>query len=244
MAFALARVASSCSAQPFGCEVRDLKRVSMIFDGVVIGGGLFMGFASFAGVGAFTNPLVLGLVWGSVGLIALDFGAVVALEPKKTPRFSEEIIRGIWLGGKAQFDDPAPFDIIITVCPLSDLDSSGMRHPGVTWHYLGDGVTDTSWDQLVANCSDREEAPFERLFRILDGARGKRVLVHCLAGVNRSATVLAAYLVSRHGHTVDSALAYIKRRRPCVDPMLTPQLQRSEAVLSQRLIQHNCHRIR
>jgi protein-tyrosine phosphatase len=43
-----------------------------------------------------------------------------------------------------------------------------------------------------------------------------RVLVHCLAGVSRSAAVVLAYVSG--GRRVTEALAELKAKRPCVDP--------------------------
>ena len=45
---------------------------------------------------------------------------------------------------------------------------------------------------------------------------GNRVCVHCLAGVSRSATVVAAYLVRYH--KVLDPVSYLREYRPCVNP--------------------------
>jgi predicted patatin/cPLA2 family phospholipase len=47
---------------------------------------------------------------------------------------------------------------------------------------------------------------------------GGRVLVHCFAGVSRSASVVIAYLMREHGQTFVDALNYTRRRRPIVFP--------------------------
>lgn len=44
------------------------------------------------------------------------------------------------------------------------------------------------------------------------------VLVHCNAGVSRSATLVAAYLIREAGHTPQSALELIRRSRPQARP--------------------------
>lgn len=43
---------------------------------------------------------------------------------------------------------------------------------------------------------------------------GNNVLVHCYWGFMRSATIVAAYLIKRHGLTVKEAVDFIKERRP------------------------------
>lgn len=47
---------------------------------------------------------------------------------------------------------------------------------------------------------------------------GGRVLVHCLMGISRSATVVAAYLMTTRHISVHKAIALIKRARPQIQP--------------------------
>ncbi len=44
-------------------------------------------------------------------------------------------------------------------------------------------------------------------------AKGEKVAVHCMAGLGRSGTLLACYLVHR-GMGADQAIAYVRARRP------------------------------
>jgi protein-tyrosine phosphatase len=79
---------------------------------------------------------------------------------------------------------------------------------------------------LWINAKDREDEDlaqhFARACAWIDDALatdGTVVYVHCFAGVSRSATIVAAYLC--HAGVVTSAeeaLAFVKARRPCVDP--------------------------
>jgi protein-tyrosine phosphatase len=43
---------------------------------------------------------------------------------------------------------------------------------------------------------------------------GNKILVHCAAGMQRSAAVIAIYLISAYRCTTDEAIAYIKSKRP------------------------------
>ncbi len=47
---------------------------------------------------------------------------------------------------------------------------------------------------------------------------GKRVLVHCDAGNNRSATVVIAYLMYALHLTTDEAIAFARAKRPSIGP--------------------------
>lgn len=44
--------------------------------------------------------------------------------------------------------------------------------------------------------------------------QNKNVLVHCFAGQQRSATVVAAYLMHSKGLTADEAIAFVKSKKP------------------------------
>jgi atypical dual specificity phosphatase len=47
---------------------------------------------------------------------------------------------------------------------------------------------------------------------------GGTVLVHCFAGVSRSATIVIAYLMQELGMTMTDAMNFTRRRRPIVCP--------------------------
>lgn len=42
------------------------------------------------------------------------------------------------------------------------------------------------------------------------------VLIHCMAGISRSATLTIAYLMVERGMSLDSALSYVRQCRPFV----------------------------
>ena len=62
---------------------------------------------------------------------------------------------------------------------------------------------------------------------------GRTIYVHCMLGQNRSAAVVGAYLMQRHGMGRDEALSVLQRRRPIVklDPTLMTLLSEWEQVL-------------
>jgi protein-tyrosine phosphatase len=53
---------------------------------------------------------------------------------------------------------------------------------------------------------------------------GRTVFVHCLAGVNRSGAALTAYLMREHRWSREQALAFVRSKRPHVQP--NPELIR------------------
>jgi len=53
---------------------------------------------------------------------------------------------------------------------------------------------------------------------IKDALRNGGVLVHCMAGISRSATVVMAYLIKCEKMTLDEALQHVKQKRAVVKP--------------------------
>lgn len=49
---------------------------------------------------------------------------------------------------------------------------------------------------------------------------GGRVLVHCHAGISRSATICLAYLIHARRVRLDEAFDFVKRRRQVISPNL------------------------
>jgi protein-tyrosine phosphatase len=71
--------------------------------------------------------------------------------------------------------------------------------------------------------------------------RNERVLVHCRAGVSRSATVVAAFLMKKHNLDPEAALGVIRKGRPRVQPNrgFMHQLQQwDERLREEMLIDH------
>mmetsp|Transcript_44644 Transcript_44644/g.96747 ORF Transcript_44644/g.96747 Transcript_44644/m.96747 type:complete len:209 (+) Transcript_44644:1-627(+) len=76
---------------------------------------------------------------------------------------------------------------------------------------------------LCISAEDEEEYPlldahFEACCSFLDecASQGRRVLVHCMAGVNRSASIVVAYLMRRRGMHLLSAVRHAFTARPII----------------------------
>ena len=61
---------------------------------------------------------------------------------------------------------------------------------------------------------------FEQAFNLIELARKKRerILIHCKLGISRSASIIIGYLIKYMGYTTSSALAFLRTKRPRVNP--------------------------
>ncbi|KAK4051081.1 tyrosine protein phosphatase yvh1 [Microbotryomycetes sp. JL221] len=82
--------------------------------------------------------------------------------------------------------------------------------PGIRLHQVK--VDDTNTTNIIEH--------FESTCDFIANARMRShgVLVHCQAGVSRSATLVAAYLMREMGLTADKAVQKIKKARPMIEP--------------------------
>lgn len=96
---------------------------------------------------------------------------------------------------------------VTTHLPLYHLESSNVRYKRLP-------ATDNSKQNL--------RQYFEEAFEFIEEAQqcGKGVLVHCQAGVSRSATIVIAYLMKHTLMTMGDAYKYVKGRRPAISPNL------------------------
>jgi dual specificity protein phosphatase 1 len=78
--------------------------------------------------------------------------------------------------------------------------------------YLKLELDDTEEDNIAAE--------WQRTTEFIDGAvaGGGTVFVHCQAGISRSAAIVMAHLMSRHGYTLLAAYERVKERRVNVGP--------------------------
>lgn len=76
---------------------------------------------------------------------------------------------------------------------------------------------------------------FHNVNSFIDGAKasGSAVLIHCQAGVSRSATTTIAYLMYSRGISAEEAYTFVKQKRNCIMPNLgfVRQLQEYEEML-------------
>jgi hypothetical protein len=93
---------------------------------------------------------------------------------------------------------------------LRDLVQSG--RVDYQWLSINDGICDEEHDEIVRRF-DAAAAQIDNWLR-----SGKRVLVHCFAGVSRAVTAVVWYLVRYHGLSWDQALQRVRAHRTVANP--------------------------
>jgi protein-tyrosine phosphatase len=58
---------------------------------------------------------------------------------------------------------------------------------------------------------------FDKTYDFIENANTP-VLVHCYAGISRSATIVLAYLMRKNQWTLEQAFRYVRERRPIIYP--------------------------
>jgi len=123
---------------------------------------------------------------------------------------ANEIIPGLWLGNrKASQDTDWLRENNITVIFNATKDIPFV--PGNRSMYRIP-VDDNLEDDEIRNM---ELWSWEIVFKVIkEYNAGKKILIHCYAGVQRSAAITAMVLIAKYRCSADTAIKYIKSKRP------------------------------
>lgn len=76
--------------------------------------------------------------------------------------------------------------------------------------------------QLEMRDHEEEEIryTFIPLYRFIEQERkaGRNVLIHCAAGISRSAALLISYMMNKYQATFENCYDHVSKKRPCVMP--------------------------
>ena len=119
------------------------------------------------------------------------------------PKYNE-IIPGIWVGDKRGAENPDGFDVVVnatTILPFADPSLINHRVPVKDNRRLEEFLKMAKYLPNIVETIHCEHR------------KGRQILVHCVAGSQRSATIVAAYLMKYHSMSIDDAINYIKSKR-------------------------------
>lgn len=124
---------------------------------------------------------------------------------------AHEIIPGIWLGNKGASQD-RQFMMTNQINTVFNCTKDLPFMQGGPTHMYRIPVDDNLQADEIRNL---EHWSWEICFKIAkERAGGNRMLIHCFAGMQRSAAVVAMYLISTYRCSTDEAVAFIKSKRP------------------------------
>ncbi len=125
---------------------------------------------------------------------------------------ADEIIPGVFLGSiNSSYD-------------LDVLKSKGITHIiSVILGYVPAYPDDFKY--LIINALDNENNSISDVFQSCNNfinhalfEENGKVLIHCMAGRSRSATILSAYIIDTYGMNVDNVLNLLRSKRKIVEP--------------------------
>ncbi|OQR96544.1 dual specificity protein phosphatase [Achlya hypogyna] len=128
--------------------------------------------------------------------------------------WASEIAPGLWLGNGSAAADLVSLQQHGVEYVLNVADDVPNYHADALT-YCTLGVADFGQDAGISRVFSRA---FDFLDHVLLHAKG-RVLVHCAAGANRSATVVIAYLMHSQQLSLADAWAIVRKRRPGMSPL-------------------------
>ena len=146
---------------------------------------------------------------------------------------ADEILDGVWLGSQGALDE------LLEVVDIG-LVITAITEPELKNYKICERVGGRPW--IWIPMEDDEDADIIRFFSSTNTAidfalaAGKQVLIHCAAGVSRSATLVIAYLMWRSGFPWKEAFDFVRERRSIINPndAFCDQLDLYEDILRSR----------
>lgn len=127
-----------------------------------------------------------------------------------------EIDPGIYLGSVKSIQDDALMKRIDAVVSITRSPTEDFGLPRRLSYQKGNHLDICLSDHDEADISQHFQESYEFIrFHIMEG---HSIFIHCIAGVSRSATIVAAYLMMYYSWSAYEALSYIKEKRPCIRP--------------------------
>lgn len=122
-----------------------------------------------------------------------------------------EVLPNLWLGGEADSVALGAQADLVVNCTSNQPFHGDSTHQRQLRLEVEDNGDDRQQNVMLAHLADPTTDVLGAIQRAL--SNGQRVLVHCHMGRQRSAAVVAAYLMATTGCTVQQAVQHIQGRR-------------------------------
>jgi len=123
-----------------------------------------------------------------------------------------EIEENLYLGNKTAAEDLNLLQEVGIQCIVQCLESKKLSKIYPKFDYYFVPLTDLT----SANLS--KHTPGAIKFIHENRKHGKKVLVHCAAGISRSASIIISYIMAEYQISFERALLVVKNKRNCVNP--------------------------
>ena len=119
----------------------------------------------------------------------------------------QEIIKNLYLGSIFSFSPT-----VLRNLGINNVVSAINSNSENTWNHLN-----LKWDDLT---SQKIFPSIDYAYYFIDSKlnKGEKVLVHCHAGISRSATVVIYYLMKKFGLSYNDAYSIVKLKRNIINP--------------------------
>jgi dual specificity phosphatase 12 len=132
---------------------------------------------------------------------------------------ADEVLPGLFIGSRRMITDNTDWlttmriDVVISALTRDEYDEYMITYSDFDKQVWYSFEVDDTTDAPIFKHFDKAHSIIRKAL-----AEGNRVLVHCAAGVSRSVTLVAAYLIIEKGMSADAALRLIRTGRKNANP--------------------------
>lgn len=131
--------------------------------------------------------------------------------PQSVNWITDRIALGdIRTGGNIGALKSAGIDVVVIALPALPLRKMDYVNAGISFLHI------PSQDHPNENLGKYFDLVYEFISAFDDA--GRKILVHCHAGISRSATLLTSYIMKKYNMNVHDAIAYIRKNRSIIHP--------------------------
>jgi len=125
---------------------------------------------------------------------------------------STKIIEYIYLGGERNAKNEKELIVRTDISYIINCATEVPNYFPEQFEYLKMELNDNYENNIIES--------FEKAFVRIDKARSeqKNILVHCIQGISRSASIVIGYLMARENYTLRRAYDFVKEKRTVVNP--------------------------